>query len=63
MNQNIRDKLITFREAMLEQPNEVTPAMVVGFINNILADNDEGVLHRDNTDYSGCPNPDDEGGG
>lgn len=59
MTDETREKLIVLREALLEAPAEMTPAMVVGFINNMLADkNTERVVP-----YNGCPNPDDEGGG
>lgn len=58
MTDETREKLIVLREALLEAPAEMTPAMVVGFINNMLADNAERVVP-----YNGCPNPDDEGGG
>ena len=59
MTNETREKLIVLREALLEAPDEMTPAMVVGFINNILADSGTERVEP----YSGCPNPDDEGGG
>jgi hypothetical protein len=59
MTDETREKLIVLREALLEAPAEMTPAMVVGFINNMLADSDTECV----VPYNGCPNPDDEGGG
>ena len=55
-----RQRLIVLRESLLEDPDEMTPAMVVGFINKMLADD---APEEKCSPYCGCPNPDDEGGG